>query len=132
MIGLISSSRKISPVTTSQKTTALFAMNLPEALRQHLAAGGRVYLSVWQFIRSERLRKKILPWESVGIRADQVDRGDYLLDWRRGGVGTRYVHLYDPQELQRLAELSGFEVIDAFDSDGEGGNLGLYQVWSPL
>ena len=98
-------------------------------IREYLAPEGILYLSVWQFIRSERLRKKILPWDTVGIREDQVDQGDYLMDWRRGGIGTRYVHLYDPDELDQLAKGSGFKVVESFDSDGEGGNLGLYQVW---
>jgi SAM-dependent methyltransferase len=106
--------------------------SLCQNIRKHLADDGVLYLSVWQFIRSERLRKKILPWDSVGIREDQVDDGDYLLDWRRGGIGTRYVHLYDADELQQLAERSGFKITESFDSDGEGGNLGFYQVWEPL
>lgn len=100
-------------------------------IRHYLADGGTLYLSVWQFIKSERLRKKILPWDTVGIREDQVDEGDYLLDWQRGGTGIRYVHLYNQTELHLLAEDSGFRVVESFDSDGEGGNLGLYQVWEP-
>ncbi len=102
---------------------------LCQNIRSALADDGILYLSVWQFIKSERLRKKILPWHTVGIRDDQVDKGDYLLDWQRGGSGTRYVHLYDSEELLQLAEESGFKIIETFDSDGEGGNLGLYQVW---
>ncbi len=98
-------------------------------IRGALADDGILYISVWQFIKSERLRKKILPWHTVGIRDDQVDKGDYLLDWQRGGSGTRYVHLYDTEELLQLAEGSGFKIVESFDSDGEGGNLGLYQVW---
>lgn len=109
----------------SQQMRAVLCRNI----RQHLADDGVLYLSVWQFIRSKRLRKKILPWDTVGIREDQVDRGDYLLDWKRGGTGTRYVHLYDEAELNQLAERSGFKAVESFDSDGEGGNLGLYQVW---
>ncbi|HDD55850.1 MAG TPA: class I SAM-dependent methyltransferase [Chloroflexi bacterium] len=112
----------------SQKLRIALCQNI----RQYLADNGTLYLSVWQFIRSERLKKKILPWDSVGIKDDEVDEGDYLLDWRRGGIGTRYVHLYDTDELHQLAELSGFKVTESFDSDGEGGNLGLYQVWEPL
>jgi SAM-dependent methyltransferase len=105
---------------------------LCQNIRKYLKDDGVLYISVWQFNRSERLRKKILPWETVGLGEDQVDQGDYLLDWKRGGDGTRYVHLYHPDELQQLAEKSGFKVIEFFDSDGEGGNLGLYQVWEPV
>jgi tRNA (uracil-5-)-methyltransferase TRM9 len=101
-------------------------------IRKHQADGGLFYLSTWQFNKSERLNKKIQPWETIGLKDDQVDEGDYLLDWRRGGTGTRYIHLFSVEELQDLAELSDFRVIETFDSDGEGGNLGLYQVWEPL
>ncbi len=60
-----------------------------------------------------------------------MDPGDYLLDWRRGGEGLRYVHHFSPEELAELAAETGFRVLETFWSDGEGGNLGLYQVWEP-
>jgi len=107
-------------------------IRLCQNIRQYLKDDGRVYLSVWQFSRSERLKKRILPWETIGLQDDQVDPGDYLLDWRRGGSGMRYVHLYSLEELHDLAKSTGFKAIESFDSDGEGGNLGHYQVWEAL
>ena len=68
-------------------------------------------------------------WERIGLTAAGVDAGDYLLDWRRGGEGLRYVHQFSEEELSTLATESGFEVAVTFYSDGEGGRLGLYQVW---
>jgi SAM-dependent methyltransferase len=97
----------------------------------YLNSGGKLYLSVWQFQRSERLRKKILPWSSIDLSEGDVDEGDFLLDWRRGGFGIRYVHSYTEKELKQLAEASGFKISNSFESDGDGGNLGLYQVWEP-
>ena len=107
-------------------------MSLCNNIRKFLHDEGILYISAWQFIRSERLKKKILPWDTVNISADEVDEGDYLLDWQRGGFGTRYVHLFNAEELSQLAKSSGFKVVESFDSDGEGGNLGLYQVWEPV
>jgi SAM-dependent methyltransferase len=107
-------------------------VSLCNNIRKFLHDEGVLYISAWQFIRSERLKKKILPWDTVNISADEVDEGDYLLDWQRGGSGTRYVHLFNAKELSQLAESSGFKVIESFDSDGEGGNLGLYQVWESV
>jgi len=107
-------------------------VSLCRNIRQYLDDKGVLYISTWQFNRSERLRKKILPWDTVNISADEVDDGDYLLDWQRGGSGTRYVHLYSTEELSQLADSSGFKIVESFDSDGEGGNLGLYQVWEPV
>ena len=61
-----------------------------------------------------------------------MDEGDYLLDWKRGGEGLRYVHQFSEEELGGLAEDAGFRVVESFYSDGESGRLGLYQVWTAL
>ena len=94
-----------------------------------LAPRGRFLLSTWQFLNSEKLRARLQPWERIGLTAADVDEGDHLLDWKRGGEGLRYVHQYSEEELSTLANECGFEVVDTFYSDGEGGKLGLYQEW---
>jgi len=43
-------------------------------------------------------------------------------------VGLRYVHQFDPQELAELARSCGLQVEQVYESDGQGGGLGLYQV----
>ncbi len=97
-----------------------------------LRASGQFIHSEWQFLNSPRLAARVQAWERVGLQADQVDPGDYLIDWRAGGQGLRYIHLFDEQELAELAVKSGFKIDDSFYSDGEGNNLGLYQVWSAV
>ena len=97
-----------------------------------LASSGLFCHSEWQFLNSPRLRARLQPWELANLAADQVDRGDYLLDWRQGGTGLRYVHHFNLAELEQLAQDSGFKIIDTFFSDGEGGKLSLYQVWESL
>lgn len=104
-------------------------LNLLKAVHQLLSERGRFILSNWQFLSSNRLKARIKPWEAAAIDPSEVDAGDYLLDWRSGGEGLRYVHQFAAEELSALAEQSGFRVHDSFLSDGEGGNLGLYQVW---
>lgn len=88
--------------------------------------------SVWQFMNSPRLCARIQPWSLVGINEEDVDPGDFLLDWRHGGHGLRYVHLFNETELNQLANVTGFSIKDHFYSDGEGGKLGLYQVWEAM
>jgi tRNA (uracil-5-)-methyltransferase TRM9 len=102
---------------------------LLSTVRTHLPGGGRWIHSEWQFLHSPRLRARIQPWDTIGLAADQVDEGDYLLDWRAGGSGLRYAHHFSEAELEELAHDSGFRVLETFYSDGEGGRLGLYQVW---
>jgi 2-polyprenyl-3-methyl-5-hydroxy-6-metoxy-1,4-benzoquinol methylase len=94
-----------------------------------LSPKGRFIHSEWQFLNSSRLRKRIQPWETVGLTAAEVERGDYILDWRSGGLGLRYVHHFSIEELAALAEDCGFRIAETFFSDGEGGKLAVYQVW---
>jgi tRNA (uracil-5-)-methyltransferase TRM9 len=94
-----------------------------------MESGGYWTLSVWDFLQSERLRARLLPWEKVGIPANQVEDSDYLIDWRHGGQGIRYVHHFTPEALVELAARPGFDVVDSYRMDGENGRLGLYQVW---
>lgn len=90
---------------------------------------GRMVVSVWDFLASPRWRARLVPWETVSIDESDVDPDDFLLDWREGGLGYRYVHHFTPETLTALAAASGFTVEEAYRSDGEGGRLGLYQVW---
>lgn len=93
------------------------------------APSGRFIHSQWQFLNSLRLRERVQPWEKIGLQADQVEAGDYLIDWRGGGQGLRYVHVFEPEELESLAADAGYQIVETFASDGDGGNLGLYQIW---
>ena len=107
-------------------------LDILRIVNQLLKEDGRFILSNWQFLNSEKLRARIQPWEAVNFSASSVDPGDYLLDWRSAGQGLRYVHHFDEKELLALARASEFRVVDTFYSDGDTGNLGLYQVWTPL
>ncbi len=100
-----------------------------------LPEGGVFIHSEWQFQHSDRLMARRVPWETIGIDEAQLDAGDTLLDWRYAlpgqpeQVGLRYVHLFSREELAELAAQAGFAVESEFESDGEGGRLGLYQAW---
>jgi len=99
-------------------------------VRNLLADEGRFIMSNWQFLNSDRLKGRIQPWSRAELTAEDVDKNDYLLDWRRDGDGLRYVHHFSASELHQLAAHSGFRVIGIFTSDGEGEDLGLYQIWT--
>ncbi|HEY71037.1 MAG TPA: class I SAM-dependent methyltransferase [Anaerolineae bacterium] len=102
-----------------------------QAVHDLLAEDGRAVISVWNFLASERLQARVVPWDAIELREQDVEPGDHLMDWRRGGYGLRYVHHFSPEELADLARRCGFAVEETFHSDGEGGKLGLYQVWAP-
>ncbi|HRI57125.1 MAG TPA: class I SAM-dependent methyltransferase, partial [Anaerolineae bacterium] len=93
-----------------------------------LADDGRLAISTWQFMNEARLRRKVMPWQAVGLSEEQVEAGDYLLDWQRGGQGLRYCHLVDETELAALAGQAGLHVRALFQADGREGNLNQFAV----
>jgi SAM-dependent methyltransferase len=97
-----------------------------------LRTGGQFIHSEWQFMNSEKLKDRIQPWEDAGLTSEEVEEGDYLLDWRSGGRGLRYVHHFYEAELDGLATSSRFRVRQTFRSDGTNGLLSLYQVWESV
>jgi tRNA (uracil-5-)-methyltransferase TRM9 len=107
-------------------------LQILRVVNQLLKRDGVFIHSNWQFLNSEKLTERIQPWEAVNLTASDVDAGDYLLDWRSGGKGLRYVHHFDEGELAELARASRFQIVDTFYLDGGTGNLGLYQVWKPV
>jgi len=104
-------------------------LDILRTVKKILNPNGRFILSNWQFLNSEKLRARIQPWDRVGLDANDLDEGDTLLDWRSGGEGLRYAHQFSAEELAGLADQAGMRVLDSFLSDGESGNLGLYQIW---
>jgi len=116
-------------------------LELVKTIHTLLRPGGRFVHSHWQFLNSEKLKGRIQPWAYAGLPLSAVDEGDYLLDWRGSGQpalvpagtgehGLRYAHHFSEAELGQLAEAGGFDVLETFHSDGQGGRLGLYQVWA--
>ena len=104
-------------------------LNILSKVYDLLKKDGLFIHSNWQFLNSPRLKGRIQPWESIGLGPQDVDPNDYLLDWKRGSTGLRYVHHFDEQELAGFAQAAGFEIVQTFYSDGENKKLGLYQIW---
>jgi len=104
--------------------------NLLKTIHSLLNKNGKFIHSEWQFLNSKRLIDRIQDWDKINLKQELVDENDYLLDWRRGGLGFRYVHFFNEHELSLLAEECGFIIQETFYSDGENGKLGLYQIWA--
>jgi SAM-dependent methyltransferase len=97
-------------------------------MADHLAPGGRIFLSNWQFAHSERQQRKIRPWSEAGLSPEAVEKNDFLLSWRRDGEGLRYVHSLDRAAIAYLARETDLSIVDEFCSDGREGNLNLYSI----
>ena len=104
-------------------------LDILRTVKKLLKPGGKLILSNWQFLNSEKLKARIQPWSRVGLSDEDVDEGDYLLDWRSGGEGLRYAHHFSAEELLGLGGQAEMSLSESFLSDGENGRLGLYQIW---
>ncbi|HHB89991.1 MAG TPA: class I SAM-dependent methyltransferase [Anaerolineae bacterium] len=90
---------------------------------------GVLILSTWRFTHNARMRRKLLPWATIGLSEADIEPGDYLLDWKREDVrGVRYAHELDQEEVSRLAALAGLRVVEQFVADGREGDLSLYSI----
>jgi len=105
-----------------------FRARLLREVASLLSFNGSLVLSTWQFLNNVRMQKKIINWKEVGIDEEKLEPGDYLLSWKRGGVGQRYCHLVDKAELTRLAKKAGLSIRKTWRAGGREGNLSLYAV----
>lgn len=102
--------------------------NLVEEMARALMPSGRIFISTWQFLGSERQQRKIIDWSTVGLSDQDVEPNDFLLTWQRENFGLRYVRQIDENEIARLASESGLQIVDQFRADGREGNLSLYTI----
>jgi len=98
------------------------------AAGQCLKPGGVLILSNWRFVQNPRMQRKLLPWSAAGLSEADVEPGDFLLDWKKDGVGMRYAHQLDESEVEDLATAAGLKVAIQFRADGKEGDLSLYSV----
>ncbi len=102
---------------------------LLQEIAAHLKPAGVLFLANWQFSTNPRQQRKIMPWSTIGLTDQDVEPGDYLLSWQRGGTGLRYVAEIDLPATRQLATAAGLEHVAHFRSDGREGNLNLYTIW---
>jgi hypothetical protein len=69
------------------------------------------------------LRRRLQPWHLIGLRPEDVEQDDYLLDWQRDGRGLRYCAFIDQTTLGRLAEAAGLRVVETFYAGRDDLNL---------
>ncbi len=103
-------------------------VNLLKELKAHVGDNGRLFLANWQFMDSPRQQRKVQEWAQIGLSADDVESGDYLLKWQRGGFALRYACMVDEAETAVLAAEAGLQILAQFRNDGKEGNLSLYTI----
>lgn len=103
-------------------------LRLLTEMRRHLKPNGRIFLSNWQFLDSQRQQKKIEDWSEIGFEIADLEDNDYLITWSKEGYGRRYVAYIPSSELYSLAVDAELQILHEYRSDGKEGNLNLYSV----
>ncbi len=96
---------------------------LVQELGRRLEPGGRLVLSSWLPRRDPRLHRRSEPVRG-GTGAD------WIIDWRRGGVGYRYVRELTLDDLVGLGRAADLKLIAAWSADGRANSMGCYAVFS--
>ena len=101
---------------------------LLRSLAEHVAPGGILVLTFWDFARESRFARRAIrdvPPELEG----QLEAGDVLLRWgAEGSTRLRYCHYTDAAEEARLLAELPLEPRLSFASDGRSGRLNRYRV----
>jgi len=95
-----------------------------------VAPGGLLAVSFWQLETSDRLMARTVEPSTVGLAADALEAGDYLLRWGDGDE-ARYCHHSDLEEMAEMVETSGLQAVESFRADGREDASNVYWLLSP-
>ena len=108
-----------------------------EELASHVGSGGYVAVSLWRFMRSERIAQLALDATERGCARwgiHGLEAGDYLLGWQNKPDAFRYCHHFSDDEVRDLAQCLDTQavLVDSYVADGRNGDLNAYLVWERL
>jgi SAM-dependent methyltransferase len=111
--------------------------DLLAALGERTHSGGRLVLTLWQFARTKRFDKHVIPWEQYNAQSEQpiltseLEEGDYLLSFGENSNPPRYCHHTGDSEFDQLIAATGLRLVDEFEADGRSADLNRYAVLEP-
>ncbi len=97
-----------------------------QTLASRVAPGGLLAFAAWRFYEYERFQRRVVPWPPE--LAEQVERHDYLLDWRRGVQALRYCHYVDDAEHADLVRACDLPERESYRADGFTGAVNRYSI----
>lgn len=100
-----------------------------EKARDRLKKDGILVFTGWHFNKMKRFSKGVVDKNKLDDLNDlTLEKGDYILDWKRGKIAYRYVHLFDDEEIGWLVKSLKMELLADFVSDGHQGQGNRYVV----
>lgn len=90
---------------------------LIKQLSRLLNPKGILILTFWDFLRDNRMQRRIFPWSLSTFDKIELEEGDYLLKWSDSSDTQRYCHLFSEEEKQSLIQSSLLRPISVFSAD---------------
>lgn len=103
---------------------------LLEQLAELLSADGYLVITAWQFAADDRFLKREVDPALVNIKAQDLEKNDFILDWRKGERAFRYCHFVDEEEVERLSrQIEELSLENTFLADSKSGELNRYLLF---
>lgn len=103
-------------------------VKLVNKLKSQLKPGGFIVISVWDFLKQERFKNKLVPWEKLNINDRDVEENDYLMNWDKGILAYRYTHYTSEAEMQRILKDTSSTSAHSYLADGQSKDLNRYYL----
>ena len=100
--------------------------NLLNQASELLESNGQLVFSGWRFLDKERLKKRVIPNNSIhqkhiltchDLQKSDLEFGDYLLDWVKYEYSVRYAHYISESESIEISAIAGLEIKNHFIDD---------------
>lgn len=102
---------------------------LVKALEIVLKPQGILVITSWQFATLPRFSERFINPEVVDLHSEDLEKNDYILDWKRVETAYRYCHFANEAEVKNLIEANTkLQVIDSYYADGKTHSLNCYSI----
>ncbi len=115
-------------------STAL-RLKLLEELSKVLKPEGKLVATIWQFDHNTRLVERMTNHSELGFGKDDLESGDFFLNWQSKDGESRYCHLYSDQEIQDTVatmKKNNFALESTWHADGPTTQDNLYLVFGKM
>ena len=100
-------------------------------------SAGQIIFITYQFLDLPRLQKRVVDFnkpdnanlaQTLEINLDDLETGDYILDWVKLKTSYRYCHYFDQDEIKELIGLQNLNLKKGFLADDRLSNRNRYFV----
>jgi len=104
-------------------------VKLLSSLKKLLSPQGLLIFSTWDFLEYFSLKERIQSWAALDLE-NQVEKGDYLLNWEKGSQALRYCHHFTDKEVTGLCLESSLKILKTYTSSTSGDRYNKYFITS--